>query len=98
MIQIQRRSTWEKAAARLTNEPQSIRRHEPGLWIVTNKKKGHAYAVRLVHQDDKVFIRCCCEAGSPTKGRRVPVACKHAAAVILYLRALRGMRRLAVTH
>ena len=97
MIQLQRPEVWQKAAARLKDEPQAIRRHEPHLWLVTNKKKNHTYTVRLIHQDGKVFIRCGCEAGSPTKGQRVPMACKHAAAVSVFLRAIREMRR-ATSH
>jgi hypothetical protein len=53
MTQIQRREQFEKAAARLTKEPQSIRRHEPGLWIITNKAKDHSYPVRVVRQDGR---------------------------------------------
>ncbi|MFL6285722.1 MAG: hypothetical protein ACJ74Q_21500 [Pyrinomonadaceae bacterium] len=93
MIQIQRREVWQKAADRLLKEPQSIRKHESGLWLVTNKIKNNTYAVRVERKDGLTFITCGCEAGSPTRGRRVPMACKHAAAVILLLRAVREMRR-----
>lgn len=93
MIQIQRREQFQRAAERLRSEPQSIKRHESGLWLVTNKKKQHTYAVRVERLDGRMFITCGCEAGSPTKGRRVPMVCKHAAAVILFLRAVREMRR-----
>lgn len=95
MIQVQRPEQFTKAAERLRNEPQSIKRHEPGLWIVTNKVKGHAYPVRLIQQDGKTFMRCGCEAGTPTKGRRVPMVCKHMAALVTFLRAVREMRRAA---
>jgi hypothetical protein len=98
MIQIQRREVWTKAAERLKSEPQSIKRHESGLWLVTNKVKNNTYAVRVERRDGRTFITCGCEAGSPTKGRRVPMACKHAAAVIVFLRAVREMRRAAMTH
>jgi hypothetical protein len=47
MIQIQRREQFTKAAERLHREPQSIRRHEPGLYIVTNIRKGTSYPVRV---------------------------------------------------
>jgi hypothetical protein len=95
MIEVQRREQFTKAAERLRQEPQSIRRHEPGLWIVTNKVKNHAYAVRLIQQDGKTFMRCGCEAGTPTKGRRVPMVCKHMCALVIFLRAVREMRRAA---
>jgi hypothetical protein len=98
MIQIQRPEQFQRAAARLKDEPQSIRRHEAGLWLVTNKKKNHTYAVRVERKDGRSFITCGCEAGSPTKGRRVPVICKHAAAIIIYLRAVREMRRRALAQ
>jgi hypothetical protein len=95
MIEVQRREQFTKGAERLRSEPQSIRRHEPGLWIVTNKKKGHAYAVRVTHRDGKTFMQCGCEAGTPHKGRRVPVVCKHMTALVIFLRAVREMRRAA---
>jgi hypothetical protein len=93
MIQIQRREQFTKAADRLNKEPQSIRRHEPGLYEVTNKAKGHAYHVRIERRGAQTFGTCTCEAGTPHQGRRVPVVCKHLAAVVLFLRAVRGMRR-----
>src|SRR2546423_2302855 len=95
MIQIQRRQQFEKAAARLMREPQSIRRHEPGLYIVTNKAKGHSYPVRVERRDGKTFITCGCEAGTPHTRPHVPMVCKHAAALIIFLRAVREMRRQA---
>lgn len=94
MIQIQRREQFERAAERLRKEPQALRRQEPGLWMVTNKTKGTTYPVRVERADGKLFITCGCEAGTPHT-RRVPLVCKHAAAVILYLRAVREMRRRA---
>lgn len=92
MIQIQSAAQFAKAAARLTREPQSIRRHEPGLYIVTNKSKGTSYPVRVERVRGLPFITCGCEAGTPST-RRVPLVCKHAAAVVIFLRAVRAMRR-----
>jgi hypothetical protein len=60
MIQIQRREQFTKAAERLTREPQSIRRHEPGLYAVTNKIKGHQYHVRIERKDGHTFGSCTC--------------------------------------
>jgi hypothetical protein len=97
MIQIQRREQFTKAADRLNKEPQSIRRHEPGLWIVTDKTKGTSYPVRVERRGRKSFITCGCEAGTPHKRPHVPVVCKHAAAIVLFLRAVREMRRGAHT-
>jgi hypothetical protein len=94
MIQIQRREQFTKAADRLNREPQSIRRHEPGLYEVT-KSKGHTYHVRIETRDGHTFGTCTCEAGTPHHGRRVPQVCKHLAAVVLFLRAVREMRRAA---
>ncbi|MGB8507273.1 MAG: hypothetical protein WCD76_02615 [Pyrinomonadaceae bacterium] len=93
MIQIQRREQFEHAAARLTKEPQSIRRHEARLYIVTNKTKGHSYPVRIERLNGKTFATCGCEAGTPHHGNRRPVVCKHVAALIIFLRAVRVMRR-----
>lgn len=91
MIQIQSRRQFERAAARLRQEPQAIRRHEPGLYIVTNKVKGHSYPVRVERLNGKPFVTCGCEAGTPHT-RRAPMICKHAAALVIYLRAVRDMR------
>jgi hypothetical protein len=93
MIQIQRREQFTKAAARLTTERQSVRRYEAGLYEVTNKAKGHTYHVRIERKDGQPFGTCTCEAGTPTKGQRIPQVCKHLAAVVIYLRALREMRK-----
>jgi hypothetical protein len=98
MIQIQRREQFEKAAARLIKEPQSIRRHEPGLWIVANKTKGTSYPVRIERMDGKTFVTCGCEAGTPHYGNRRPMVCKHAAAVVIFLRAVRQMRAAITSH
>lgn len=92
MIQIQRREQFARAAERLHNEPQSIRRHEPGLYVVTNKTKGTSYPVRVERLAGKPFITCGCEAGTPSRNH-APMVCKHAAALIIYLRAIREMRR-----
>jgi hypothetical protein len=98
MIQIQSARQFARAAERLRTEPQSIRRHEPGLWLVTNKVKNNTYAVRIERRDGLSFITCGCEAGSPRKGNRAPMVCKHAAALIIFLRGLREMRRRARSH
>lgn len=93
MIQIQRREQFTKAADRLNREPQSIRRQEPHLYEVTNKTKGTRYHVRITRQGDQTFGSCTCKAG--LRHGKAPLACKHLAAVIIYLRALRAMRRRA---
>jgi hypothetical protein len=95
MIQIQSAKQFERAAERLRTERQSIRKHESGLWLVTNLTKNNTYAVRIERKDGLSFITCGCEAGSPRKGNRAPMVCKHAAALIIYLRGLREMRRRA---
>jgi hypothetical protein len=98
MIQIQRREQFTKAADRLRHEPQSIRRHEPGLYVVRNIRKGTSYPVRVERREGKSFITCGCEAGTPHKRPHVPMVCKHAAAVVLFLRAVAVMRRAARSH
>jgi hypothetical protein len=98
MIQIQRPEQFARAAARLMKEPQAIRRHEPGLYIVTNKLKGTEYPIRVERLNGRAFITCGCEAGTPHSGRRAPQVCKHAAAIVIYLRALRAMRQRAASH
>jgi hypothetical protein len=90
MIQIQRPEQFTKAADRLNSEPQSIRRQEPHLYEVTNKRKGHTYHVRITRMNGSVFGSCTCKAG--LRHHAAPLACKHLAAVIIYLRALRAMR------
>ncbi|HEX3560327.1 MAG TPA: hypothetical protein VHU19_14060 [Pyrinomonadaceae bacterium] len=95
MIQVKDPKVWQRAADRLRKEPQSIRRHESGLWLVTNKVKNNTYTVRLTRKDGKTFIECGCEAGYPSNHRHEPMPCKHAAALIIFLRAVREMRRRA---
>ena len=96
MIQIQRPEQFARAAARLRKEPQSIRRHEPGLWMVTNKGKGTTYPVRITRFNGSAFITCGCPAGTPDTDR-TPLPCKHAAALIIFLQAVREMRRASVS-
>jgi hypothetical protein len=93
MIQIQRREQFTKAAEKLWRECMGVRRQEPHLYEVTNKSKGISYHVRIERQGAQTFGTCTCEAGTPHKGRRVPMVCKHLAAVVLFLRAVREMRR-----
>ncbi len=91
MIQISRPEQFTRAAARLNTERQSIRRHEPGLYSVTNIVKGHTYHVRISRQNGLTFGACTCKAGL-SHGRR-PLVCKHLTAVVIYLRGLQAMRR-----
>ena len=98
MIQTQRPEQFTKAANRLNSEPQSIRRHERGLYEVTNKSKGHAYHVRIERENGRTFGTCTCEAGTPHHGRRMPLVCKHLCVVVMLLRAVREMRKRAGSH
>jgi hypothetical protein len=94
MIQIQRPERFTRAAERLLAEHHHVSRYEQGFYRVTNLAKNHTYYVRISQQDGHTFGKCTCEAGTPSKGRnRVPLVCKHLAAVVLYLRGIRGMRR-----
>ena len=93
MIQVQRREQFTKAADRLNKEPQSIRRAEPHLYEVTNKTKGTQYHVRITRQNGQTFGSCTCKAG--LRHGKAPLVCKHLAAVVIYLRDLREMRRAA---
>jgi hypothetical protein len=65
MIQIQSASQFTRAGERLRNERQSIRRHEPGLWMVTNLAKHNAYSVRIERTELGTFGTCSCAAGTP---------------------------------
>ncbi len=98
MIQIQRREQFTKAEARAKKEKMHVRRYEPSLYEVTNRAKGHSYLVRFERQDGKTFGTCTCEAETPHYGRRVPMVCKHLFAAVLYVRALREMRRHETAH
>lgn len=93
MIQIQRPEQFTKAAAMLNSEPQSIRRTEPHLYEVTNKTNGHTYHVRISRANGNVFASCTCPAG--LRHGKAPLVCKHLAAIVLYLRAIREMRKRA---
>jgi hypothetical protein len=95
MIQIQRAEQFNKAAARLTKERMRIARHEPGFYRVENSTKGHTYHVRITRRDGLTFGACTYEAGTPSRRNSAPMVCKHLAAIIIYLRAIREMRRRA---
>jgi uncharacterized Zn finger protein len=96
MIQILNRQQFSRAAERLLTEHMHVSRHEANFYRVTNQAKGHTYYVRISRHLGHTFGKCTCEAGTPTKGKnRVPMVCKHLAAVVLVLRAVRDMRRRA---
>jgi uncharacterized Zn finger protein len=92
MIQIQRPAQFTNALRRATKERQFVRRYESNLYEVTNRAKGHSYLVRFERRNGQTFGTCTCEAGTPTKGQRVPMVCKHLFAAVLFIRALRQMR------
>jgi hypothetical protein len=98
MIQIQRPEQFTKAAERLTREHMHVRLYEPRLYEVTNLAKQHTYHVRIERQNGKTFGTCTCEAGTPHKGSRVPMVCKHLLAAVIFHRALYMMRRRATSH
>lgn len=92
MIQIQRPEQFTNAAERATKERQHVRRYEPSMYEVTNRAKGHTYLVRFERKGGQTFGACTCEAGTPTRGNRVPLICKHLFAAVVFVRALRRMR------
>lgn len=93
MIQIQSVEQFTRAAERLWNERMGVRRAEPHMYEVTNKAKGVRYHVRFTRLDGQLFAFCDCPAG--LRHGRQPLVCKHLAAVIIFLRAVREMRRRA---
>ena len=93
MIRIESPKQFQRAAERLRSEPQSVSCHEPGLYMVRNKKKGTGYSVRIERNDLGTFGTCSCEAGTPTNRCHAPMVCKHLCAVVMLLRAVRAMRR-----
>jgi uncharacterized Zn finger protein len=92
MIQIQSAEQFTKAAERMRKERMHVRRAEQSLYEVVNKAKGHVYYVRFTRLNAQTFGSCTCKAGNPGNHRR-PVVCKHLCATILFVRALREMRR-----
>jgi hypothetical protein len=95
MIQIQSREQFTKAAARLTRERMRVARHEPGFYRVENTTKGRTYHVRIERTARGTFGTCTCEAGTPSRRSSAPMICKHLAATIIFVRAIRDARRLA---
>jgi hypothetical protein len=93
MIQIQRAGQFTRAAERLRKERHGVRRHEPGLYEVTNKTKGSRYHVRIERRGGMTFGSCTCPAG--LRHGRSPLVCKHLAAVVIFLRAIRAMKQRA---
>jgi uncharacterized Zn finger protein len=90
MIQIQHPNQFTKAADRLTKERMGVRRAEAHMYEVTNKAKGHTYHVRFTNRDGQTFGSCDCPAG--LRHGKAPLVCKHLAAVVIFLRAIRRMR------
>lgn len=90
MIQIQNPEQFTKAAERLTRERMNVRKSEAHAYAVTNKAKGTRYTVRLFRRDGLTFGSCDCPAG--IRHNRAPLVCKHLAAVVLFVRAMRAMR------
>lgn len=93
MIQIQSKSQFTKVAERLQTERMGVRRAGPHLYEVTNKAKAHVYHVRFHRLDGRTFVSCDCPA--EIRHNRAPLVCKHLAAAVIYVRALRGMREAA---
>lgn len=91
MIQIQSATQFTKAAARLQTERMGVRKSEAHMYEVTNKTKGVTYHVRFTRRDSQTFATCDCPAG--IRHGRKPLVCKHLAAVVIFLRAIRRMRR-----
>lgn len=93
MIQIQNAGQFKNAAAKLQKEKMRVRRYEPSVYEVTNTAKGHTYLVRFERRGAHVFGQCTCEAGTPSKGNRVPMVCKHLFAAVLLHRAIVTAKR-----
>ena len=70
-----------------------VRRAEPHMYEVTNKLKGVRYHVRFTRQDGQLFASCDCPAG--LRHNQQPLVCKHLAAVVIFLRAIRAMKQRA---
>src|SRR5438105_2374258 len=96
MIQIQSPRQFAHAGDRLREEHMRVTSHESVFCRVQHLTKNLTYFVSISRRLGHTFGRCTCEAGTPTKGRnRVPMVCKHLAAVVMVLRAVRDMRRRA---
>jgi hypothetical protein len=95
MIQIQSPRQFEKAAARLTQERMRVSRYEPHFYTVENTTKGRTYHVRIDRNALGTFGTCTCEAGTPSRRNMAPKVCKHLCSVVIFLRGLRVMRRVA---
>ena len=91
MIQIQNPNQFTRAAERLQRERMGVRRAEAHMYEVTNKAKGVRYHVCFTRQDGSLFASCDCPAG--LRHGRQPLVCKHLAAVVIFLRAIREMKR-----
>ncbi|MFL6335291.1 MAG: hypothetical protein ACJ754_18415 [Pyrinomonadaceae bacterium] len=62
------------------------------FYEVTNRTRGSQYHVRITRMGGAVFRSCTsCPAGL-RRGRH-PLVCKHLAAVVIFLRGIRQMRR-----
>lgn len=93
MIQIQRREQFTKAAERLQRERLGVRRQGRRAYAVRNTVRGTAHTVRFTQRGGRTFASCDCPAG--LRHGKAPLACKHLAAAVLFVRAVSAMRRAA---
>lgn len=93
MIQIQNPSQFTRAAERLQSERMGVRKSEAHTYTVTNTTKGTRYTVRFHRLGGLTFVSCDCKAG--LRHGRAPLTCKHVAAAIIFVRAIRQMRERA---
>jgi len=91
MIQIHSEAQFTRAAERLQKERMGVRRSEAHLYAVTNKAQGVTYNVRFTRLNGQLFASCDCPAG--LRHGLHPLVCKHLAAVVIFLRGIRQMRR-----
>jgi hypothetical protein len=96
VIQIQRKQQFERAAERLTKERMGVRKSASHLYEVTNKTKGNTYHVRFTQRDGQTFGSCDCAAS--IRHGKAPLVCKHLAAAIIYVRAIRDAREMATAY
>jgi uncharacterized Zn finger protein len=93
MIQLQSKSQFTTAAARLQKERMKVRRTEAHKWEVTNTTKGVTYNVRFTRRDSGLFASCDCKAG--LRHNQAPLMCKHVCAAVLVLRGIQEARQTA---
>lgn len=92
MIQIQSKAQFSNAIERAKKERMLVSMIRFREYAVLNRSNGRRYVVMFEVRDGMKFGACSCEAGSPMRGNRRPMVCKHLLAALTVHMSLMAQR------